>query len=52
MDRERIAKLLGWSVADTQSFSLPALREMVRPLSEKLTHEITLEIVRERPKSL
>lgn len=41
---ERIAAALGWSVADCQSFSLQALRDMVRPVSEKLAHEITIVI--------
>jgi hypothetical protein len=39
---ERIAEKLGWTVQEAQSFSLPALREVVRPVSEKLAHEITL----------
>jgi len=37
---ERIAKALGWSVKDTQSFSLQALRELLRTVSPKLVHEI------------
>lgn len=41
---ERVALALGWSVADCQSFSLQSLRELVRPVSEKLAHEITLQI--------
>ena len=41
---ERIAAALGWTVAQAQSFSLPSLREMVRPVSAKLAHEITQEI--------
>ncbi len=41
---ERIAEVLGWSVADARSFSLSALREMVRPVSPKLAHEITQTI--------
>lgn len=39
---ERIAKALGWTVKDVQSFSLPALRELVRDKHPKLAHEITL----------
>lgn len=39
---ERIAQALGWSLKDAQSLSLPSLRELVRPVSAKLTHEITL----------
>lgn len=41
---ERIAKALGWTVEQAQSFSLPALRDLVRPVSPKLAHEITLAI--------
>ncbi len=37
---ERIAAALGWTVSDARSFSLSALREMVRPVSPKLAHEI------------
>jgi len=39
--QERIAKTLGWTVKDVQSFSLPALRDMVRPTNPKLANEIT-----------
>lgn len=39
---ERIARVLGWTVEQAQSFSLPTLRELVRPVSAKLAHEITL----------
>lgn len=42
MLHERIAKALGWTVKETQSFSLPTLREMVRSVSPKLAHEITV----------
>ena len=42
MLHERIAAALGWTLAETKSFSLSTLREMVRPLSPKLTHEITI----------
>jgi hypothetical protein len=41
---ERIAEALGWSVKDTQSFSFQSLREMVRPVSTKLAHELTVAI--------
>jgi hypothetical protein len=41
---ERIAEALGWTVEQTQSFNLYALREMVRPVSKKLYAEITVEI--------
>lgn len=40
----RIAKALGWTVKEAQSFSLPALRDLVRPVSPKLAEEITLRI--------
>ena len=42
--KERIAKLLGWSLADVNSFDLKSLRELVRPLSPKLTHELDVAI--------
>jgi hypothetical protein len=41
---ERIAAALGWTVKETQSFSLASLREMVRTVSPKLVHEITVRI--------
>lgn len=41
---ERIALALGWTVADVQSFSMPALRDLVRPVSQKLAHEISEHI--------
>lgn len=41
---ERIAAALGWTVKDAQSLSLASLREMVRPVSPKLTHELTVAI--------
>ena len=44
MLHERIAKALGWTVEEARSFSLPALRELVRPVSMKLALEITLQI--------
>lgn len=37
---ERIAKALGWSVADVQSFPLATLRELVRQVSPELVREI------------
>jgi hypothetical protein len=40
----RIAKALGWTVKEAQSFSLPALRDLVQPVSPKLAEEITLRI--------
>lgn len=41
---ERIAATLDWTVAETQGFSLPTLREMVRSKSPKLAREISLVI--------
>ena len=41
---ERIAEALGWTVSETQSFALHALRDLVRPVSPKLAHEITTTI--------
>jgi len=41
---ERIAAALGWTVKEAQSFSLASLREMVRPISPKLAHELTVAI--------
>jgi len=38
---ERIAQALGWTLESTQSFSMPALRELVRPVSPKLAAAIT-----------
>lgn len=38
---EQIASVLKWTVREAQSFSLPALRELVRPVNEKLADEIT-----------
>jgi hypothetical protein len=37
----RIAKALGWTVQKTQTLSLPALRELVRPISPKLANAIS-----------
>lgn len=37
---ERIAKALGWSIEETQSFSLQSLRELVRPSHPKLAYVI------------
>jgi len=38
---ERIAQALGWTVQQTQSLSLAALRDLVRPVSQKLAAEIS-----------
>ncbi len=38
---ERVAEALGWTVAQAQSFSLAALRDLVRPVSPKLAYELT-----------
>ncbi len=37
----RAAEALGWSIGQAQSLSLPALRDLVRPVSPKLAYEIT-----------
>jgi len=37
---ERAAKALGWPVEDTKSFSLPGLRELVRPIDLQLAIDI------------
>lgn len=42
--KERIAQALGWTVAETNTFSLQTLRELVRPVSPKLAHELDLQI--------
>lgn len=39
--KTRIAAVLGWSQADTDSLSLLSLREIVKPVSPKLAAEIT-----------
>lgn len=36
----RIAEALGWTVQETQQFSFQSLREIVRPVSPKLVHEL------------
>lgn len=41
---ERVANALGWTVKDVQSFSFQALREVVRPVSDKLAHELDAAI--------
>jgi hypothetical protein len=38
----RIADALGWTMAEVQSFSLPALRELVRAVDPALGHEINV----------
>jgi hypothetical protein len=37
---ERVAKALGWSVEDTQSMSMQALRDLVRPVDKDLAREM------------
>jgi hypothetical protein len=39
-----IAQALGWTVEQTNSFSYQALRDLVRPVSPKLAHELTQAI--------
>jgi hypothetical protein len=38
--RDRIARVLGWSAKDVDSFSLPTLRELIRPKHPQLVAEI------------
>lgn len=38
--RVRIAKALGWTQAEVGQFSLPALRELVRPVDSRLAADI------------
>jgi hypothetical protein len=38
---DRISEALGWSARSAQSFSLQALRDLVRPVSPSLADEIT-----------
>ena len=38
----RIADALGWTLDEVQSFSLPALRELVRAIDPALGNEISL----------
>jgi hypothetical protein len=42
--RARIAEALGWTEEQTLGFSLQALRELVRPVSKKLAHELDVAI--------
>ena len=39
---DRIAEALKWTPQEARSFSLSSLRELVRHVSPKLAHEITL----------
>lgn len=43
---ERIAEALGWSLAAVQSLSFQAVRELVRPVSPKLAHKLSMAISR------
>lgn len=42
--RARVAAVLGWTVEETQGFSLLSLRDLVRPLSPKLAYELTRQV--------
>lgn len=44
---ERVAESLKWTVTETQSVPLHALRELVRPVSPKLCAELTGAIQRQ-----
>ena len=37
----RIASALGWSESDVRSFNILALRDIVRPVSQKLADELS-----------
>lgn len=40
-ERSRLAEQLGWTVAETESFSLLTLRELARPkMAASLTREV------------
>jgi len=39
---KRIAEAVGWTEEEAKSFSLPALREVVRPVDAKLAYEISV----------
>jgi hypothetical protein len=41
---ERIAEVLGWTVAETRSLSFQALRELVRPIDPALADELSRQI--------
>lgn len=41
---ERIATALGWTLAETRSFSFHMLREIVKPVSPQLALELTKAI--------
>lgn len=41
---ERIAEVLGWTEEEVKSFSFQTLREILRPVSPKLVHELDVEI--------
>lgn len=43
---DRIARALQWPVERTYQMSLPALRELVRPVSQQLADEITALIAK------
>lgn len=41
---DRAARSLGWSLAETRRFLLPALRDLVRPVDPSLADEMSLVI--------
>lgn len=43
---DAIAKALGWSDRDVKSMSLPALRDLVRPVNRALADEISHVLAR------
>ena len=40
----RIAEALGWTEAEVKSFSFQSLRDIVRPVSQKLANELEAAI--------
>jgi hypothetical protein len=42
--KQRIALVLSWPIEDVNAFSLSSLRDIVRPHSAKLAHEINRAI--------
>lgn len=45
---ERVAEALGWSLQAVQSVPLQGLRDLVRPVSDKLARELSQEIGSDR----
>jgi hypothetical protein len=45
---ERVSKALNWPIEDVRSMSTASLREVVRPVSPKLAHELSLILWRDQ----